>query len=111
MESEDRSPEMVRLVYFLHRYARTDPKGRYRPPAEFGDLNKREVYQQFFPLLGGSRPFKRFQNSAEGLRNGNIREHLDEGVPYLTKYESILSSWQHLTCEQQWEYLQQYRTV
>ena len=107
--AEERSPEMVRLVYFLHRYARTGPSGRYSPPEEFGDLNRRQVYAQFFPRLGGDRDFETFENSAEGLRNGNIREYLDEGRPYLPMYETILSTWQHLPREQQWLYLQEYR--
>ena len=107
---ENRSPEMVRLVWFLHRYARTPPGGRYVPPAEFGDLNKRQVYEQFFPKLGGGRSFKTFQGSAEGLRKGNIREHLEDDTPYLPMYETILRTWQHLPREQQWADIKQYRT-
>ncbi len=111
MDKEERSPEMVRLVYFLHRYGRAKPSGQHKPPSEFGEANKRAVYDQFFARLGGGREFKRFQGSAEGLRKGNIREHLEDGAAYLPKYEAILRTWQHLPRERQWADLQQYREV
>lgn len=109
--AEDRSPAMVRLVYFLHRYGRQGPTERYQPPEEFGDLNLRQVYEQFFARLGGGRAFKTFRGSAEGLRKGNIRERIENGATYLPKYEGILGTWELLPREQQWEELQRYRTV
>ena len=98
---EDRSPEMVRLVYFLHRHRR-NRAGRYQPPVEFGELNLREVYEQFFPRLRGTRSFDTFRGSAEGLRKGNIRERVEDGASYLPKYAAILGSWESLPRERQW---------
>jgi|GEM_PF-5186142 len=104
--SEERSPEMVRLIYFLHKYTRATTCDRYQPPTEFGNLNTRQVYDQFFEQLGGGRSSETFRGSAEGLRKGNIKEHLEDGTPFLPKCEVILQSWQHLPREQQWAYLQ-----
>ncbi len=100
---------MVKLVYFLHCHGRRSPTGRYQPPAEFGDLNLREVYEQFFPRLGAGRTFKTFRGSAEGLRKGNIRERVDGRATYFPKYEGILATWELLPREQQWAELQQCR--
>lgn len=108
---EERSEGMVRLVYFLHCYRRCGPTGRYVPPEEFDDLNLREVYEQFFQHLGGARTFATFRGSAEGLRKGNVREHIEDGTPYLPMYEPMLNTWQHLSRTEQWEYLQQFRVV
>jgi len=93
VEVVERSPEMVRLVYFLHEYARFADSGRSKPPEEFGDLTWREVYEQFFHHLGEGRSFDTFKGSAEGLRNGNIREHKEAGTPFLPKYDVILRTW------------------
>lgn len=105
----ERSPEMVRLVYFLHQYARVGPAGRTSPPAEFGDATWREVYEQFFPRLGAGRTFETFRGSAEGLRKGNISEHKANGTPLLPKYEEILRGWAGRARDEQWVDLQQYR--
>jgi hypothetical protein len=109
--AEDRSPGMVKLVYFLHRHASSGHSERYQPPIEFGGLNLREVYAQFFPRLGEGRTFDTFRGSAEGLRKGNIRDRIEDGARYLPKYESILGSWELLPRERQWADIQQYRTV
>jgi hypothetical protein len=109
--AEDRSPEMIKLVYFLHRHARNAPGERYLPPAEFGDLNLREVYEQFFPRLGNGRTFDTFRGSAEGLRKGNIRCRIENGTLYLPKYEAILGTWELLPREGQWTEIQAYRMV
>src|SRR5947207_883839 len=84
----DRSPEMVRLVYFIHEYARVGPDGRTLPPSEFGDSTWREVYGQFFTRLGDGRTFKTFVGSAAGLRKGNISDHKEAGIAFLPKYEA-----------------------
>jgi len=90
--SVDRSPELVKVVYFLNEYARRED-GRQRPPEEFQTLNWRELYELFHDNLGERRSFKTFMGSAEGLRKGNISEHKDHGTPFLPKYERILGRW------------------
>ena len=111
MAEVDRSPGMVRLVYFLHHNARHQPNGPSQPPTEFDDLNWREVYEQFFEVLGEGRSFNIFKNSAEGLRKGNIRDYLENGIAFLARYEPMLKTWILQSREQQWADLQQYRCV
>src|SRR5436305_1523365 len=76
----DRSPAMVRLVYFLHEYARVGPNGRTRPPSEFGGLNWREVYEQFHDRLGDGRSFKTFMGSAEANRGTRLDDQAGKMV-------------------------------
>jgi len=102
---------MVQLVYFLQEYAREGSNGQTRPPQEFGDLNWIEVYKQFFPHLGDGRSFKTFRGSADRLRHGNIRQHKEDGVAFLPKYEAILQFWITQPREEQWADLQKYRQV
>lgn len=106
----DRSPELVKVVYFLNEYARTEG-GRQRPPAEFADLNWREVYELFAERLSEGRRFETFKGSAEGLRKGNISEHKDHGLPFLPKYERILGLWIGLSREDQFEEISQWITL
>lgn len=105
----ERSPQMVKLVYFLHQYARVLPNGRSAPPEEFGEISWREMYEQFYSRFGASRSFDTFKNSAEGLRKGNISDHKDNAVPLLPKYEAILQFWMTGTRAEQWEEIRNYR--
>ena len=110
-EKVERSPSMVRLVYFLHLYARDGSDGKQLPPEEFGNLNWTEVYKQFHALLGDGRPFQTFKHSAEGLRRGNISGHIDFGITLLPKYDSILRMWALKSRNEQWRDLQNYRKI
>jgi hypothetical protein len=107
----ERSPEMIRLVYFLIEYARVTPDGRCVPPAELGDMTWRKAYEQFFTRLGGGRSFKTFYGSADGLRKGNIRDHKEAGIAFRPRCEAALRTWEILSREQRWTDLQQYRDV
>lgn len=110
-EKIERSPEMVKFVYFLHRYLRTDDTGRLLPPEEFGDSNWTDVYSQFYSSLNDGRSFKTFKGSAEGLRKGNISGYVDHGIALLPKYDSILRTWVLKPRNEQWADLQKLRRI
>jgi len=108
----ERSPEMVKLVYFLEKYKIAGPNRKAYPPSEFGNLTWNEVHEKFYSKLGDGRPFKTFMGSANGLRapnrEGNIKSFIDDGVALLPKYKEILRDWAKLPREMQWADLRKY---
>jgi len=104
-----RSSELVKLIYFLAKYARSG-QGASRPPEVFGDRNWREVYELFFDRLGDGRIFSKFRSISEQLRRDNIGRHINEGIPLLPRYQAILSSWTVMTHDEQWAEICQWMT-
>ena len=60
--SIDRSPEMIKLAYFMAKYGNT-VGDKVKPPSEMGVKTWVEAYRRLFKKLGDGRSFKTFQGS------------------------------------------------